>query len=45
VVVISLPRPAEAGWEAPPVELLEADAAEFARCPQMLAPINRSEME
>jgi hypothetical protein len=45
VVVIPLPQRLKAGAKAPPVELLEEDAAEFARRPETLGPINSSELD
>ncbi len=46
VVVIALP-PAVGSSSAlaPPIELLEEDALEFARLPETLAAVNRSELE
>jgi hypothetical protein len=44
VVVIPLP-PSITEGVAPPLELLEEDAREFARRPETLAAINRSELD
>jgi hypothetical protein len=46
VVVIALPPSVGSGLTlAPPIELLEEDALEFARLPETLAAVNRSELE
>lgn len=45
VVLIPLPQRLKAGAKAPPADLLEDAAAEFARRPETLGPLNRSELE
>lgn len=43
--VVVIPFPAVDGRTAPPLDMLEDDAAELARRPETLEPINRSELE
>jgi hypothetical protein len=42
--VLVIPLPAAADRQAPPLELLEEDAREFATRPEALADINRREL-
>ena len=43
--VVVIPLPSVEARPSPPAKLLDEDAAEFARRPETLAPLNRSELE